>query len=58
MRLATIAAAGPWLALATAIGLAGKALLDYRYKEQTKGTDLGVDVNGLRAHKNLNAPRY
>ncbi|MBF1329404.1 MAG: phage tail protein [Mogibacterium diversum] len=56
MRLATIAAAGPWLALATAIGLAGKALLDYRYKEQTKGTALGVDVNGLRAHKNLNAP--
>ena len=56
MRLATIAAAGPWLALATAIGLAGKALLDYRYKEQTKGTDLGVDVNGIRAHKNLNAP--
>ena len=56
MRLATIAAAGPWLALATAIGLAGKALLDYRYKEQTKGTDLGVEVNGLRAHKNLNAP--
>ena len=56
MRLATIAAAGPWLALATAIGLAGKALLDYRYKEQTKGTDLGVDVNGLSAHKNLNAP--
>lgn len=56
MRLATIAAHGPWLALATAIGLAGKALLDYRYKEQTKGTDLGVDVNGLRAHKNLNAP--
>lgn len=56
MRLATIAAAGPWLALATAIGLAGKALLEYRYKEATKGTDLGVDVNGLRAHKNLNAP--
>lgn len=56
MRLTTIAAAGPWLALATAIGLAGKALLDYRYKEATKGTDLGVDVNGLRAHKNLNAP--
>lgn len=56
MRLATIAAAGPWLALATVIGLAGKALLDYRYKEATKGTDLGVDVNGLRAHKNLNAP--
>lgn len=56
MRLATIAAAGPWFALASVIGLAGKALLDYRYKEATKGTDLGVDVNGLRAHKNLNAP--
>lgn len=56
MRLATLAAAGPWVALASAIALAGKALLDYRYKEATKGTDLGVDVNGLRAHKNLNAP--
>lgn len=56
MRLATLAAAGPWVALASAIALAGKALLDYRYKERTKGTDLGVDVNGLRAHKNLNAP--
>ena len=56
MRLATLAAAGPWVALASAIALAGKALLDYRYKERTKGTDLGVDVNGLRAHKNINAP--
>ena len=56
MRLATLAAAGPWVALASAIALAGKALLDYRYKERTKGTDLGVDVNGLRAHKNFNAP--
>ena len=56
MRLATLAAAGPWVALASAIVLAGKALLDYRYKERTKGTDLGVDVNGLRAHKNFNAP--
>ena len=56
MRLATLAAAGPWVALASAIALAGKALLDYRYKERTKGTDLGVEVNGLRAHKNLNAP--
>lgn len=56
MRLATLAAAGPWVALASAIVLAGKALLDYRYKERTKGTDLGVDVNGLRAHKNFNTP--
>ena len=56
MRLATLAAAGPWVALASTIALAGKALLDYRYKERTKGTDLGVDVNGLRAHKNFNAP--
>ena len=37
MRLATIAAAGPWLALATAIGLAGKALLDYRYMANKDG---------------------
>lgn len=54
MRLATLAAAGPWVALASAIALAGKALLEYRYKERTKGTDLGVEVNGMKAHRNLN----
>ena len=57
MRLATLAAAGPWVALASAIALAGKALLDYRYKERTKGTDLGVEVNGMRAHRNMNSDK-
>lgn len=57
MRLATLAAAGPWVALASTIALAGKALLDYRYKERTKGTDLGVEVNGMRAHRNMNSDK-
>lgn len=56
MRLATIAAAGPWLALATVAGLAAKSIYSAVYASKTAGTDLGVDVNGLRAHKNLNAP--
>lgn len=56
MRLATIAAAGPWLTLATVAGLAAKSIYSAVYASKTKGTDLGVDVNGLRAHKNLNAP--
>ena len=57
MRLATLAAAGPWVALASASALAGNALLDYRYKERTKGTDLGVEVNGMRAHRNMNSDK-
>lgn len=56
MRLATIAAAGPWLTLATVAGLAAKSIYSAVYESKTAGTDLGVDVNGLRAHKNLNAP--
>ena len=56
MRLATIAAAGPWLTLATIAGLAAKSIYSAVYASKTAGTDLGVDVNGLRAHKNLNAP--
>ena len=56
MRLATIAAAGPWLTLATVAGLAVKSIYSAVYASKTAGTDLGVDVNGLRAHKNLNAP--
>jgi hypothetical protein len=56
MRLATIAAAGPWLTLATVAGLAAKSIYGAVYASKTAGTDLGVDVNGLRAHKNLNAP--
>ena len=56
MRLATIAAAEPWLTLATVAGLAAKSIYSAVYASKTAGTDLGVDVNGLRAHKNLNAP--
>ena len=56
MRLATIAAAGPWLTLATVAGLAANSIYSAVYASKTAGTDLGVDVNGLRAHKNLNAP--
>lgn len=56
MRLATIAAAGPWLTLVTVAGLAAKSIYSAVYASKTAGTDLGVDVNGLRAHKNLNAP--
>lgn len=55
MRLATLAAAGPWVTLATVIGLAGKALLDFRYNEQTKASYVGVDVDGKRIHKNTNS---
>lgn len=56
MRLATIAAAGPWFTLATVAGLAAKSIYSAVYASKTAGTDLGVDVNGLRAHRNLNAP--
>lgn len=55
MRLATLAAAGPWVTLATVIGLAGKALLDFGYNEKTSGSYMGVDVDGKRIHKNTNS---
>ena len=55
MRLATLAAAGPWVTLATVIGLAWKALLDFRYNEQTKASYTGVEVDGKRIHKNTNS---
>ena len=55
MRLATLAAAGPWVTLATVIGLAGKALLDFRYNEQTKASYTGVEVDGKRIHKNTSS---
>jgi len=55
MRLATLAAAGHWVTLATVIGLAGKALLDFRYNEKTSGSYMGVDVDGKRIHKNTNS---
>lgn len=57
MRLATLAAAGPWVTLATVIGLAGKALLDFRYNEKTSGSYMGVDVDGNRIHKNTNSTK-
>lgn len=55
MRLATLAAAGPWVTLATVIGLAGEALLDFRYNEKTSGSYMGVDVDGKRIHNNTNS---
>lgn len=57
MRLATLAATGPWVTLATVIGLAGKALLDFRYNEKTSGSYMGVDVDGKRIHKNTNSTK-
>lgn len=57
MRLATLAAAGHWVTLATVIGLAGKALLDFRYNEKTSGSYMGVDVDGKRIHKNTNSTK-
>ena len=55
MKIATLAAAGPWVTLATVIGLAGKALLDFRYNEKTSGSDLGVELRGSKIHKNTNS---
>lgn len=55
MRLATIAAAGPWVTLATVAGLAGKAILDAEYASKTAGSYLGVEVDGKRIHKNTNS---
>lgn len=55
MRLATIAAAGPWVTLATVAGLAGKAILDAAYASKTTGSYLGVEVDGKRIHKNTNS---
>lgn len=55
MRLATIAAAGPWITIATVAGLAGKAILDARYAAMTGASDLGVTTEaGLKAHTNTN----
>lgn len=55
MKIATLAAAGPWVTLATVIGIAGKALLDFRYNEKTSGSDLGVELRGSKIHKNTNS---
>lgn len=45
MKLATIAAAGPWVALATAIGLAGKALINYAWTAKSAKYDTGVTTS-------------
>lgn len=59
MRLATLAAAGPWLALAAAIGIATKSVYNYIYARKTAGSDTGVTTaGGLKAHVNTNEPTH
>ena len=54
MRLATLAAAGPWVTLATVAGLAVKNIYDAVYASKTAGSYLNVEVDGMKAHRNLN----
>lgn len=55
MRLATLAAAGPWVTLATVAGLAAKNIYDAAYESKTAGSYLNVEVDGKRIHKNTNS---
>lgn len=55
MRLATIAAAGPWVTLAMVAGLAAKNIYDAAYASKTAGSYLNVEVDGKRIHKNTNS---
>ena len=55
MRLATIAAAGPWVTLATVAGLAAKNIYNAAYASKTAGSYLNVEVDGKRIHKNTNS---
>lgn len=55
MRLATIAAAGPWVTLATVAGLAAKNIYDAAYASKTAGSYLNVEVDGKRIHNNTNS---
>lgn len=55
MRLATIAAAGPWVTLAMVAGLAAKNIYDAVYASKTAGSYLNVEVDGKRIHKNTNS---
>lgn len=55
MRLATIAAAGPWVTLATVAGLAAKNIYDAAYASKIAGSYLNVEVDGKRIHKNTNS---
>lgn len=59
MRLATLAAAGPWGSLATVVGLATKGVYEYIYASKIAGSDLGVTTaGGLKAHINTNEPSH
>lgn len=59
MRLATLAAAGPWIGLATVVGLATKSIYGFIYARKTAGSDLGVTTaDGLKAHVNTNEPTH
>lgn len=55
MRLATIAAAGPWVTLATVAGIAAKNIYDAVYASKTAGSYLDIEVDGKRIHKNTNS---
>lgn len=57
MRLATLAAAGPWVTLATVAGLAAKNIYDAVYASKTAGSYLNVEVDGMKAHRNLNSDK-
>ena len=59
MRLATLAAAGPWVSVATVVGLATKGVYEYIYASKIAGSDLGVTTaGGLKAHINTNKPSH
>lgn len=59
MRLATLAAAGPWVSLATVVGLVTKGVYEYIYASKIAGSDLGVTTaGGLKAHINTNEPSH
>lgn len=57
MRLATLAAAGPWVTLATVAGLAAKNIYDAVYASKTAGSYLNVEVDGMKAHRNMNSDK-
>lgn len=59
MRLATLAAAGPWVSLATVVGIATKGVYEYIYARKTADSYLGVTTaGGLKAHVNTNEPTH
>lgn len=59
MRIATAAAAGPWVALATVVGVATKGIYEFIYARKTADSYLGVTTaGGLKAHINTNEPTH